>query len=211
VKTLLPHAAPYAVYVAIGAAGEHLAPYTDAIRVALVGAMLVAWTRRGAYPELRTGPSAAQTLIGIAAGLAVGVAWVPLAKLVPSLGPTERTGLDPDAGAMFVALRAVDMCLVVPFAEELFMRSAIPRFVDARRDEDWRALPIGVFTRASAAVSVVFFTLMHPEWLAGLATGVLWTVILAKTRNLRVLVVSHAVANAWVAGHVLVTHEKQWW
>ena len=210
-KTLVPHVAPYAAYVAIGAAGPHLAPYTDTVRIVLVGAMLLTWGRRKAYTELRTAPSAAQVLLGVAAGLAVGITWVPLSKLVPSIGPTARTGLDPDAGVVFVALRIVDMVLLVPFAEELMVRSAVPRFVDAKHDEDWRTRPVGVFTRTSAVASVAFFTLTHPEWLAALATGVLWTAILAKTRNLRVIIVAHAVANAWLAGHVLVTHETQWW
>jgi len=211
VKTLLSHVAPYALYVAIGAAAGQSFPYVDAVRLVVVGALLLIWWRRREYPEIGVRACAGQRLAGVAAGIAVGVAWVPLAKLVPSLGPTERTGLDPDAGTLFVALRVVDICVIVPFAEELMVRSAIPRFFDAKHGEDWRALPVGVFTRASAAASVGFFTLTHPEWLAALATGVLWTAMLAKTRNLRVIIVAHAVANACVARHVLVTHETQWW
>jgi CAAX prenyl protease-like protein len=211
VKRIIPHVAPYAAYVAIGAAGEHVAPYTDAIRIALVGGMLLHWWRREAYAELETAPTAGQVLLGALSGLAVGAAWVPLAKLVPSLYATERTGLDPGAGVVLTCLRAVDMVLVVPFTEELMVRSAVPRFVDSRDGEDWRVRPVGVFTRTSLVASIGFFTLTHPEWLAALATALLWTAILAKTRNLRVLVIAHAVANAWLAGHVIVTGEKQWW
>jgi hypothetical protein len=60
-------------------------------------------------------------------------------------------------------------------------------------------------------VSVLLFTLTHPEWLAALVTGVLWTALLARTRNLRCVVLSHAVANAWLAGHVLVSGDRRWW
>lgn len=211
-KTLLPHAAPYALYVAIGAVATHLAPWTDAIRIVLVGGLLVWWARRRSYPEICTPPSAMQVVLGVAAGLAVGIAWVPISKLwFASHGETARTGLDPNRSTFLTSLRIVDMVFLVPFAEELMVRSAVPRFVDAKPDEDWRARAVGVFTWTSAAASVLFFTFTHPEWLAALATGVLWTAVLARTKNLRVLLTAHAVANAWLAGHVLVTHETQWW
>ena len=91
------------------------------------------------------------------------------------------------------------------------MRSAIPRLVDAPPDRDWREHPVGAFTRLSFLISVGFYTLTHPEWLAALVTGVAWTLVLAKTRNLWPVVVSHAVANAGLAFHVLTTGETQWW
>lgn len=210
-KDVLPHAAPYALYLVIGAAAGQSFLYVDAVRLVVVGGLLLWCARRKQYPEIQTPPSAGQALAGIAAGLAIGAAWVPLANLVPTIGPTARTGLDPGAGTLFVALRVVDMCLVAPFAEELMIRSALPRIVDAKADEDWRARPVGAFTAASAGVSTAFFTLTHPEWLAALVTGLVWTAMLARTRNLRAIVVSHAVANAWVAGHVLATGETQWW
>jgi CAAX prenyl protease-like protein len=172
--------------------------------------MLVHWTRRRAYAELDASEPA-HVPLGVLAGLAVGVLWVPLSTAVPSIGETARTGLDPHGSALFVFLRIFDMVVVVPFAEELMVRSAVPRFADAQGNEDWRARPVGAFTVVSLVASVGFFTLTHPEWLAAFATAVLWTAVLWKTRNLRPLVVAHAVANAWLAGHVLVTGESQWW
>jgi uncharacterized protein len=210
-RSLIPHTLPYLAYVAIGAAAGGVCPWADAVRVVAVVAALVAFARAGSYPELRTRPSAAQVLLGVAAGLVAGAAWVPLAKLVPPLMEGGRTGLDPAASLLLTTLRIASMVLVVPFAEELFVRSALPRLVDAAGDEDWRGRAVGAFTARSFAVSVLFFALTHCEWLAALATGVLWTALLAKTRNLRVVIVAHAVANSWLAAHVVVTGETQWW
>jgi len=208
--TLVPHALPYVLWLALGAAGA-LGPWADPARVVLVAAALAYFARRGAYPELRAQAGVGATVVGVLAGLAVGAAWVPLAKLVPTMTDSARTGLDPAANVALTAFRIVGTVVVIPLAEELLVRSALPRFVDAKSDEDWRARPIGAFTALSAAVSVAFFALTHPEWLAALVTALVWTALLAKTRNLRVVVVSHAVANAWVAGHVLVTGETRWW
>lgn len=210
-RSLVPHALPYLVYVAVGAAAGGVCPWADAVRVVAVLAALAAFARAGSYPELRLRPSAAQVLLGVGAGLVAGAAWVPLANLVPPLMEGGRTGLDPAGNVLFTSFRIAAMVFVVPFAEELFVRSALPRLVDAEGDEDWRARAVGSFTARSFAVSVLFFALTHPEWLAALATGLLWTALLARTRNLRVVIVAHAVANAWLAAHVVVTGETRWW
>lgn len=208
---VLPHALPYVLFVAIGALGDVLGPWGDALRVVLAAAALVWAGRRGAYPELRGRPSVGVVSLAVVLGLAVGAAWVPLSNLVPTIGDRARTELEPWKDAALTSVRVVGIVVVVPFAEELLVRSALPRLFDAKPGEDWRSLPAGRFTRLSACVSIAFFTLTHPEWLAALVTGVAWTAFLARTRNLVAVVVSHAVANAWVAGHVLVTGESQWW
>lgn len=211
-KTLLPHALPYALYVGVGAASTWLGAWTDVVRVALVAAALICFAGRGAYPELRARPSIGAALVGIGCGVVVGAAWVPLAKLVPTLTDATRSPwLEGASGPLPVVARIASMVFVIPFAEELLVRSALPRFFGAKADEDWRGRPVGAFTPLTATISIVFFTFAHKEWLAALATAALWTALLARTRNLRVVVLSHLVANAWVAVHVLVTGEKQWW
>jgi CAAX prenyl protease-like protein len=210
VTNYLPHLLPY-VALLIGAALAPFTPWIDVARALFVAGALVWFARRGAYPELRARPTAVGVALGVVAGLAVGAAWIPLAEIVPAVGSTARTGLDPSGPFVFTAFRVAGLVLVVPFAEELIVRSALPRFVDAKGAEDWRARPIGSFTVVSAAISVGFYTVTHPEWLAALAAGLLWTVLLAKTKNLWTVVISHAVANAWLAAHVLVTGDSRWW
>jgi len=210
VNPLLPHAVPYVVLV-IGAALAPFTPWVDVTRAVVAAALLVAFARRGAYAELTTRPTLPAAAVGVALGLVVGAAWIPLAEILPSIGSTARTGLDPRQSLVFTAFRIFGLVLVVPFAEELLVRSFLPRFVEAKKGEDWRARPVGAFTAASAAVSIGFFTITHPEWTAALVAALVWTALLAKTKNLWTVVLAHAAANAWLAGYVLVTGDARWW
>ncbi len=217
----LPHALPYVLFVAIAMLTDVVppgfAPWIDAVRVVVVGAVLIALARSGAYPELRvrtprSGTRARATALALTAGVLVGLVWIPLGDpdLVPLLG--ERGGFDTAAPYMGVriAFRLAALCLVVPFAEELLVRSQLPRWVDAG-DGDWRDAPVGVFSVRAFVIAVAFFTVTHPEWLAALVTAVIWMLLLAHTRRLRDVVLSHAVANAVFAVQVLEREEWQWW
>jgi len=217
----IPHLLPYVLFILLGVLGAELpdpwGSVMEPIRaVAVLGTLFVLY-RRGAYPELA--PSAPRvpraTALAIGAGIAVGLFWPVLSSAVPTMGTMGRGGFDATAlGPSWVWLllggRLVASIIAVPFAEELLVRSLIPRWTDAR-DGDWRDVPVGKFTALSFAVSVGFFTLTHPEWLAALATGVLWTYLLIKTGRLRDLVISHAVANAVLDAYVMISGETILW
>ena len=219
--TLLPHLLPYVLFLLLGLAGAHLpdpyGPLMEPFRAVAVLGVLFWFHRRGAYPELARKPSPVRhaTLLAIGAGLAVGLAWPVLTSAVPTLGEMGRGQFDANAlGSQWAWLllggRLVASIVAVPFAEELLVRSLIPRFADAV-EGDWRDLPVGRFTPLSFAVSLGFFTLTHPEWLAALLTGLLWMFLLTKTGRLRDLVVSHAVANAVLDAYVLASGDVSLW
>lgn len=212
------HVLPFVLFVAIGAAGAYLPdalrPWADPARAAAAGGALLWFARRGAYPELATvvTPARGASLLALGAGVAVGLLWIPLALVVPSLG--ARGGFDGDAAGpaaapLLWAARLAGSVLVVPFAEELFVRSFVPRFTDAA--DAWRERAVGTFTPLSAAVSAGLFTVCHPEWLAALVTAAVWTGLLARTRRLRDAVLAHAVANALLATWVVTTGDTRWW
>jgi CAAX prenyl protease-like protein len=108
------------------------------------------------------------------------------------------------------AARLLGSVVVVPLAEELFVRSCVPRYVDAG-DRPWNELPIGRFSPLAVIISLACFTLSHPEWLAALVVGALFTLLLAATGRLRDAVLAHAVANATLAAVVIGTGDTQWW
>lgn len=177
-------------------------------------AAVAMFARRGCYPELRTPPGGRPSTAGlaVAAGVAVALLWMPLAEIVPRIG--ERGGFHPEvagaASAPFLwAARLTGFVVVIPFAEELFVRSLLPRYVDAA--DEWRGRPVGAFTPLSAAVSVGFFALTHPEWLAALAAGALWTGLLVRSARLRDTVLAHAVANGALACWWVATGDRTWW
>jgi CAAX prenyl protease-like protein len=215
---VLPYVLPYLLYVGPPVLGpvlpESWGPWLDPARiVAAAAALVVHWTR-GELPELRERrtPRASATWLALAAGFVVAALWMPLADAVPRLG--ERTGFDPQAAGAAAApwllgARVAGFVLVIPVAEELLVRCLVPRWADAT--DDWRRRGVGEFTLLSASVSVLFFAASHPEWLAALATGVLWTGLLAATRRLRDAVLAHAVANAVLAAWWLHTGDLSWW
>jgi CAAX prenyl protease-like protein len=207
----LPHLLPYVLFILLGVLGANLpAPWGSAMEPIRALAVLgtVAWFyRRGAYPELAKAQAKVPraTALSIAAGVAVGLLWPVLSAAVPTLGEMGRGGFDASAcGAAWAPVllggRLVASIVAVPFAEELLVRSLLPRWTDAGSG-DWRDVPVGKFTALSAAVSIGFFTLTHPEWLAALV----------KTGRLRDLVISHAVANAVLDAYVLLSGETMLW
>lgn len=218
--TTASHALPYLLFVALGAAAEYLpaevAPWVDPLRAVAVAAALWVFHRRGRYAELSAPPACrGATALALAAGLAVGLFWIPLTPdALPRFG--DRTVFDPaaaGAGALPLlwAARLAGLVILVPLAEELFVRSLLPRWVDASQPgADWRTRPPGSFTALSAGISIAFFTATHPEWLAALLTAVLWTGLLWRTRRLRDAVLAHAVANAVLAAWVLTTGDLRW-
>lgn len=219
---MLSHVLPYLLYVApAGIAAfvpESLRPWLGPAGVAGAAAALVFHARRGAYPELRRTPAARPraALLAVLSGLAVAAVWMPLSHLGERLGVNlgSRGGFDPAAAGDGFApalwtFRVAGFVAVVPFAEELFVRSLVPRWTDA--PDDWRSRAVGAFTPLSAAVSIVFFTGTHPEVFAALATAALWTALLASTRRLTDCVVAHAVANAALAAAWIAAGDRSWW
>jgi CAAX prenyl protease-like protein len=218
---MLLHALPYLLFALLTAsieiAPDALRPWIDPVRTVLVGGALIVLARRGTYPELRVRETSARgaLALAVATGLIVGAAWVPLTAATGSVG--DRAGFDPDAGGASLApvllgFRLLGFVVVTPVMEELFVRSLVPRVTDAlRADTEWRDRPAGAFTPLSFAVSVAFFTLSHPEYLAAAVTGAIWAALLLHTRRLRDCVLSHAIANAWLAVYIVATGEYQWW
>jgi len=214
--SLLSHLLPYVLFVALGAIAGWLPPaleaWIDPLRVAAAGGALLFFWRRDAYTELKATPAQCKGAVfwALAAGLAAGLAWVPLAELSPwTLG--SRGGFDgANATGLQWAARLAGTLLVVPFAEELLVRSLIPRYVDAG-ERPWRAHPVGQFSAMAFLISLAFFVFAHPEVLAAAVAGVLWTLLLMATRRLRDVILAHAVANGVLAIWVVWSGETSWW
>lgn len=214
------HVLPYAIFVLTAVVGEQLGGHwpssLEPVRAAAVLAVIAVLYRRGAYPDLaqRETPCRHATWLAVGCGVAVGLLWVPLGLAVPTLGG-GRGGFDENAlGAEWAWLllggRLTASIVAIPIAEELVVRSLVPRWIEAGRG-DWRDVPIGKFTALSFAASVGFFVITHPEWLAAAFTGVLWVLLIIRTRRLRDAVLAHAIANALLDAYVLLANDYRWW
>jgi CAAX prenyl protease-like protein len=216
--TWLPHALPYVLFLVltgIGGLFEPVGPLVAyPVKLLAVAALLLVFARRGSYPELGTPYRLALFPLDAALGLAVFALWIAPESL-PFLKLGE-SAFDPNAAGAslrvpLVGIRLLGAVILVPFMEELFIRSFLPRFVDAGRDADWRDLPVGRFTVLSFVATAVLFGLAHHRWAVGIATGVVYNAYLLARRSLGPVVVAHAVTNLALAVYVLRTGLWTFW
>lgn len=152
-------------------------------------------------------------------GLALVVPWVVLAGLQRDAGwgtaLGARAGYDPFAalGAgspaawAFLLVRALGLVVVVPLAEELFLRGFLMRTVV---DEDFWTVPFGTLTAASAAACMIYAVATHPaEAFAAVGWFAIVSGIAAATRRPIDAVLAHAGTNLALGAYVLAT--GNWW
>lgn len=199
-------AAPFAAFIFLLAAYPHW-PLARAIAAA---ALLALFWRH--YSELRNARLPARVaLASMAVGLAVFAAWIALDQDWARSGPA-REGFDPTAGGAFDWLGTVGRFLVlaavVPVMEELFWRSFLMRWIDAR---DFLAREARQATRLALALSSALFAMEHSLWLAGLIAGLAYGWLYIRTNNLWAPVVAHTVTNAILGIWIVATGSWHLW
>ncbi len=109
-----------------------------------------------------------------------------------------------------LAARLFRMTVVVAFAEELFWRGFLLRFLV---NENFAQVPFGTFTWRSFLISIVGFCSIHnmADWPAALVTGVLFNLVAYRTRSLAACVLTHAVTNLALAIYILRTGQWGFW
>lgn len=203
----MPHVAPMVAFLFLievsSRTPDSMAAILLAIRVIVPMAMIVFFYTKHCYPELQLRRSRIVTL-DVLVGIGLAVLWVAPFVLFPSLRPDARNiPFDPEmAGRAMVplvlTLRMLGYALVTPVMEELFMRSFLPRFVDAQESgEEFDALPVGRFTwKSFLVVQIVFLaTHMNWEWCVMLPWSILSTLWLMYRKDLTAVIVLHAATN----------------
>jgi exosortase E/protease (VPEID-CTERM system) len=168
-----------------------------ALKVAAVG--LALWVYRDVYRRL-TWRLSAEALI---AGLAVGVAWIvtdPQSENGAFLGEwISQLGL-PKAFA-WLAMRLIGTALLVPMAEELAFRGFLYRWLIDRRFE---TVAYGTLSLFALVASSLLFGALHERWLAASLSGIVFALVMWRTRRMGDPIVAHAIANglifAWAVG-----------
>jgi CAAX prenyl protease-like protein len=163
---------------------------------------------RNAYEELRPGFS----LLAVIVGLVVIVIWIGIDPFYPKFG--SATVFDPMGIASvtqrnaFFAVRIFGAVIVVPVMEELFWRAFLIRWLVK---EDFKSVPVGMFTGLSFAVTVGMFGMEHYQWLAGLICGALYNWLYYKRKDVFTCIIAHAVSNAALAVWVLSRGDWKFW
>lgn len=203
---ILSRAAPFAAFVVLLAAFPH-SPLLRGFAAALL--IAVFWRH---YGELRVPLERRDTALAILIGALVFIVWIGLdvewasfADEGPGYAPVGAGGaIDwPRAAARFVVLAGV-----VPVMEELFWRSFLLRWIDAR---DFLSLDARRVSRSALVLSTTLFALEHTLWLAGMIAGLAYAGLYITTNNLRAPVLAHAVTNAILGVWIVATGSWHLW
>ena len=173
--------------------------------------------QEGTYPELRGyRPSAGGLGLDVLVGVVGAVIWMAPYVLVDAWRPSSEDAFDPSQfGASLVwlnlLLRTIGYGVVTPFAEEIFMRSWLLRYLEVfDKRMDFRDIPIAHFTWRSFIGVMMFFIVSHVPWeypvefVWALGT-MLW---FYHRKHLMPLVIVHAVTNLSILAAVVLLNDR---
>jgi exosortase E/protease (VPEID-CTERM system) len=172
------------------------------IRVAVgVGAL---WFYRREYRRLDWNPS----IIAVAVGALVFAFWLPLARLIGD-GQAVAGVVSRSWATLWLTSRVIGSVLVIPMAEELAFRGYLARRL---MSADFESVPFRDLSLFSILVSSAAFAALHgrmaiPAFLAGMAYA-----CAARFRGrFADAVVAHALTNALLAAHAILTGSWAAW
>jgi CAAX prenyl protease-like protein len=215
-----PYLLPLFSFLALVEVGRRFpaeaAPLLLILKVAVPLLLLARFAARGSYPELRRLRGALrETGLDVAVGLAGAALWVAptlIDRIWPFLPfdwlrPEAGSGFDPELfGASWfglaLGLRLVGYAIATPFAEELFARSFLCRYIEVfDRGGDFRDVPIANPSVRGFFGVVVYFAITHQGWElpAAIAWAAMTQLWFYHRRDLMALVVVHATSNLSIA------------
>lgn len=152
------------------------------------------------------------TLSALVAGIGVFVLWINMDMAPAVIGTLKGFNVNliqGDTARVFLVLsRLAGASLVVPVMEELFWRSFLLRYIIS---PDFTKVPIGTFTWSSFIITSVLFGLEHNLFLAGILAGLVYNLLLYRTRSLFSCILAHGVTNLALGMYVLQTGKWYFW
>jgi hypothetical protein len=161
----------------------------------------------------------AVSLEALFAGTLVFTIWLVLDVSYPKLSQPGNTWDLPahfgTGSAMvwfFAAMRITGSTLLVPLLEEIFYRSFLYRYIVA---PNWIYTPHNQFNAKAFLVTSVIFGLTHQHWLAGVACGMIYQLLVIRTNRIGDAITAHAITNLllglWVVTQGFGFAEKKQW
>jgi CAAX prenyl protease-like protein len=177
---------------------------------ALIGGALLVRYRRF-YPL----GAPRQAWLALVVGVAVLLLWLAPQELLrasPRYAGFNPFFFGPTGPPYWITLllRFVKLVIVVPFAEEIFWRGFVLRFVI---DPNFLRVPFGTFRWNSFLIATVGFTVEHnlPDWPAAALAGALYNLVAYRTRSLSSCILAHAATNLLLGIYVLRTGQWGFW
>ncbi len=176
--------------------------------IRIVVAALLLWWFRNVYDT----QGWSWSLTPVALGVAVYAIWICLeAGISHTVGVSPWSpdvNLDQAGTIVWISVRIIGSVLIIPVVEELAFRGyLLRRLVSA----DFQSIDPRTFSWFSFLASSALFGALHSRWLAGTVAGMLFAIALYRRGRLVDAVVAHAVANALIALHVLLTGQWSLW
>lgn len=133
--------------------------------------------------------------LALGAGVAIAAMWIvtaPAASGAPAFGALTGAGF-----AIWVVARLIGTSLFVPLIEEMMFRGYMFK----------RIAPSGTGWRMALAVviSAGLFALLHDRWVEAAIAGVIFGLLVWRSRNITDAIVAHAGANFLIAVYALLT------
>ncbi len=150
-------------------------------------------------------------ITALATGLLVFVLWINMDWNFATMGTPDA--YDPGILPLkwfyaFILVRIFGASVIVPIFEELFWRSFILRYII---NPDFTLVKIGTFSWLSFLISSVLFGLEHYYWLAGIAAGLLYNLLICRTRNIWYCIIAHGITNLALGIYVVKTGNWHFW
>lgn len=193
---------PFAALMATTLLAQAFAPnhhWLYGAKVAAVGWIL--WRFRDVYSSFVVAVSP----LSLAAGAAVGVAWIMTDPAGERGLGTWLTGLPLWLAALWLTLRTFGAVVLVPIAEELAFRGYLHRILISRQLED--VTPARFHWLAFLTTSVLF-GLLHQRWIAGALAGAVYALVMYRSGRLADPVAAHVVSNAVIVAWAITA--GQW-
>jgi len=191
---------------AFSAAPEALYP------VRWIPVLLVLWIHRREHAHLR--PAWSWTTVAL--GVVAFAAWATLLLWFP-VGTAENPGssgfveFGPPSGAwalLWWPARIVGTCLLTPIVEELAFRGfLLRRLISA----DFESVRPGALSWPALLASSLAFGLLHEDWRAGTAAGIVYALAYCRRGRLFDAVLAHAVTNVVMVCVTFATGNERLW
>lgn len=186
--------------------------YLYPVKAVVVGLLLLYFRKQ--YKEIRLADlaNAGNLFLSLTVGIVVFILWINMDWSFGAQG--KPVGFDPTIVSNYltrlilITSRVIGAAVIVPIMEELFWRSWLLRYII---DHDFNKIQIGFFTWPSFLISTILFGLEHNYIIAGIMAGIVYTLLLYRTKSIASCILAHAVTNFVLAVYVLFTGAWCFW
>jgi exosortase E/protease (VPEID-CTERM system) len=185
--------------------------YYYALRIFAVAAVLLCYRKVYQVLSWRCSWEALVAGVGVFA-LWMGLEWMALDPTAQAASNDRFAaglyGMGASWARIWLLFRVLGSVIAIPIAEELAFRGYLSRRLIAT---DFEQVPMGQFTWFSFVLSSVAFGMLHGRMLAGVLAGMIFALVVCRTKRLSDAIWAHAITNGLIAAYVLTTSTWTLW